>query len=67
MRSCALTWRTRSATDKGTAILINTHTIRLDYGTAHETQFVIFLLCLVKLGLVPKDQTRGLVRQRLDP
>ena len=34
---------------------------RIDYGTGHEANFVIFLFCLCKLGLIPSAQLRSMM------
>ena len=31
---------------------------RLDYGTGHETTFIIFMICIFKLGLIKKEELR---------
>ena len=34
---------------------------RIDYGTGHELNFVAFLFCLFKVGVLLKDDLRGAV------
>ena len=34
---------------------------RIDYGTGHETNFIVFLLCLSKAGVVAQGDLRDLV------
>ena len=36
--------------------------VRLDYGTGHELAFLLFLLCLRKLGFYQKEESEFLVR-----
>ena len=36
---------------------------RLDYGTGHELNFVVFLLCLVKLGVYKQDDFKALINK----
>jgi hypothetical protein len=36
---------------------------RLDYGTGHELNFVVFLLCLVKLGIYKQDDFKALINK----
>ena len=36
---------------------------RLDYGTGHELNFVVFLLCLVKLGVYKPDDFKALINK----
>ena len=35
--------------------------IRIDYGTGHETNFLLFIYCLAKQGLLTADDARALV------
>jgi hypothetical protein len=34
---------------------------RIDYGTGHEFSFILFLLCLMKLGVFDENDYQGLV------
>ena len=34
---------------------------RIDYGTGHELNFVVTLLCLYKLGIFKQEDLKGLV------
>lgn len=34
---------------------------RIDYGTGHETNFVVFLYCLAKLGVIKEEDSQALV------
>ena len=34
---------------------------RIDYGTGHELNFVVFLLCLFKLGVYKPDDFKSLI------
>jgi hypothetical protein len=36
---------------------------RIDYGTGHELNFVVFLLCLLKLGLYTPDQLQSVINK----
>lgn len=37
--------------------------IRLDYGTGHELNFVVFLLCLFKLKVYKPDDFKALINK----
>ena len=36
---------------------------RIDYGTGHELNFVVFLLCLFKMGILVLDDMKGTVNK----
>lgn len=36
---------------------------RIDYGTGHELNFVVFLLCMVKLGIFKPDDFKALINK----
>ena len=40
---------------------------RIDYGTGHETSFAIFLLCLMKLGVLLVSDSQAIVTRIFDP
>ena len=39
------------------------HYERLDYGTGHELNFVVFLFCLFKLGIFTQDDMKSAVNK----